>query len=269
MNARRRPPRLFLDHKPPLVAFTVVAVACALMMVHMARSEAAPGWLRAGLGGLAGQRVIAATVLEHDPAAERATVAAAPLPVGVSSGSAEGAPPVAAGAGPVAGSSPAHGGHAHATGSVVGEVVGEVVGGALPGSGATPSGSDTVGPGEVPAGGPNVSADDEDTAGPGRGHGEARGHQSAPDAASNVPTPNVPATDDATSEQSESAEPRGHQDWRDDWVGDRGHGKGKHDGKHHGKHDGTHDGKGPGDGHGHGGDHGGHGHGGHGHQHRH
>ena len=42
MNARRRP-RLFLDHKPPLVAFTVVAIACALMMVHMARSEATPG----------------------------------------------------------------------------------------------------------------------------------------------------------------------------------------------------------------------------------
>ncbi|GAB6983707.1 hypothetical protein [Nocardioides pyridinolyticus] len=46
MTPRRH--RTFLDHKPPLVAFVLVAVASMGLMVHVARSDAAPAWLRDG-----------------------------------------------------------------------------------------------------------------------------------------------------------------------------------------------------------------------------
>ncbi len=237
MNARRRP-RLFLDHKPPLVAFTVVAVACALMMVHMARSEAAPGWLRAGLGGVIGQRVIEATVLEHDPAPAPATVAAGPLPVGAAAGSSA---PLAA-----APSDPAPAEHSPSApgqqGTAVGAVVGEVVRG----------GDDASDPVE----GTNESVEEDDSAGHGHGHGQGRGEG---------PTPNVTTPDTAPAPQA-----RDHQDWRSDWVGAHGHAKGHakghgkgHDHGHHGDL-GDH-GQGHGKGHGHGDQHGD----GHAHQHGH
>jgi hypothetical protein len=46
MTPRR--PRTFSDHKGPLVAFVLVAVACIGLLVHVARSDAAPAWLRDG-----------------------------------------------------------------------------------------------------------------------------------------------------------------------------------------------------------------------------
>ena len=218
MNARRRP-RLFLDHKPPLVAFTVVAIACALMMVHMARSEATPGWLRAGLDGIVGQRVLEATVLEHDPAHESTIVAAGPLPVGAASGTS--APLAAAPAqgepAPAEHSSATHGHHA-----VVGAVVGDV----------------------HDASDPVVDTDDatdqDDSASRGNGHGQGRGEHPAP----NVTTPNTGPAPQA----------RDHHDW----VGDRGrgHGQGHEHGEGHEHGDGRgHDGdrghRGEGPGHGH------------------
>lgn len=213
MNARRRP-RLFLDHKPPLVAFTVVAVACALMMVHMARSEAAPGWLRAGLGGVVGQRVIEATVLEHDP--EPVTVAAGPLPVGAPSGSAGSAVPATTG-----GSASGEGGRPHAVGAVVGEVD-PAVDHASGSEGGPEGDSETA----------NVSEGAEDSDGPGQGHGASRGQDPTPNAATpNGPTPGAAA----------GPAPRDRQEWRGDRVGDRGrghHGDRDHGAKgHHGAHD--------------------------------
>ncbi len=228
MNARRRP-RLFLDHKPPLVAFTVVAIACALMMVHMARSEATPGWLRAGLGGVVGQQVIAAGVLEHDPAPDSATVAAGPLPVGVPPGSsaplADG--PAGAGPGAPASSAPADGGHAtHTAGALVGEVV--------------RGGQDASDPeGDTPDSDDHSEADGSE----GHGHGEGRADHPVPD----VTLPGSPPAPQA----------RDHHEWRADWVGDRGRG-------HHGdKGDRGDRGHGHGS-HGHG--HGSHGHENHGHE---
>ena len=196
MNARRRP-RLFLDHKPPLVAFTVVAVACALMMVHMARSEASPTWLRAGLGGVVGQQVIAATVLEPDPASESRAVAAGPLPVAAAPGPAAplGAEPAAGDPepvdpGPAEHSPSTHGHH----GAVAGVVVGEVV----------RDGGDAADPVQEA----DDSAGEDDSAS--HGH-EGRGEN---------PTPNVTAPDPDPAPQA-----RDHQDWREEWVGDRGRGR--------------------------------------------
>jgi hypothetical protein len=230
MNARRRP-RLFLDHKPPLVAFTVVAVACALMMVHMARSEAAPGWLRAGLGGVVGQQVIEATVLERDPAPKPATLAAGPLPKAVPSDSS--APPAsdppAAGPATSQSSSPADHGQAQASGAVVGAVVGEVVA----------DHDDDSGPA---AGAPNASP--AAAGSEGQGHGAGRGEHPVPDV--------------ATPDASPAPQARDHHEWREDWVGDRGRGHRDHGHADHGHGHADH-------GHGHA-DHG-HGHADHGHGH--
>ncbi|CAI9418497.1 hypothetical protein [Nocardioides sp. T2.26MG-1] len=206
MNATRRT-RLFLDHKPPLVAFAVVSIACALMMVHVARSEAAPGWLRAGLSGIVAQHVIEATVLEPDPAPARTTEAAGPLPtadgpVGSPSGDGDGS-------GTDAGSPPADsavtGGTSHLAGAQVGVVD------------AGDATDPFTGIDDDPAG----SADADGDQGPGKGHqgkgqGQSKGDDEQVDAG--IPAPGTSAGPD----------PR---DWRDDWVGDHGkggHGKGDH-----------------------------------------
>lgn len=225
MNDRRRV-RLFLDHKPPLVAFTVVSIACALMMVHVARSEAAPGWLRAGLSGVVAQRIAEATVLEPEPAPERRTEAAGPLADGPRD-------PGAAPSDDAPGSSTSRGPDGGASGVGAGVV--------------SPSGSqhaDSTRDDEPAAPGDAVVVDGDPT-GPGHGH---RGPQSVSD----VPVPGA----------SPGRGPRGSHgphDWRGDWVGDRGpdhdHGRG-HDGdRGHGPKGATPPGH----------SHGGHGHGGHGH----
>src|SRR4051794_19438821 len=75
MNARRKP-RIFADHKPPLVAFVLVAVTTMMLLVHAARSDAAPAWFRHGVasviagGAPLGQQVLTTTVLERTPAVE-------------------------------------------------------------------------------------------------------------------------------------------------------------------------------------------------------
>ncbi|MGB0099909.1 MAG: hypothetical protein WBP61_06475, partial [Nocardioides sp.] len=38
--------RLFLDHLAPLAAFVIVVLASTVILVHVARSEPAPPWLR-------------------------------------------------------------------------------------------------------------------------------------------------------------------------------------------------------------------------------
>src|SRR4051794_40336723 len=73
MNARRKH-RIFADHKPPLVAFFVVAMTSVMLLVHVARSEAAPSWLRQGVasvvagGAPLAQQVMSGTLVEPAPA---------------------------------------------------------------------------------------------------------------------------------------------------------------------------------------------------------
>ncbi len=61
-----RRPRLFRDHKAPLAAFVLVAMTTMFMMVHIARSEAAPAWLRHGVTTIAGGPMLAQQVLGGD-----------------------------------------------------------------------------------------------------------------------------------------------------------------------------------------------------------
>ena len=99
MNARRKP-RIFADHKPPLVAFVLVAVTSMVLLLHVARSDAAPAWLRNGVsdvvaGGLPlGQRVVTSTLLEPDPpvAAPEPTLAVAPSSAAPTSAAPSGTP---------------------------------------------------------------------------------------------------------------------------------------------------------------------------------
>ena len=80
MNARRKP-RVFADHKPPLVAFVLVAITSMVLLVHVARSDAAPGWLRQGVAGVvAGGAPLSQTVVSGS-LLERAPVVAAEPPV--------------------------------------------------------------------------------------------------------------------------------------------------------------------------------------------
>jgi len=83
-----RRPRLFHDHKAPLAAFVLVVLTSMFMMVHLARSEATPTWLRHGVSTIAAgpvlvQRVIAGDLVERDaqPADAPADLAVAVPPV--------------------------------------------------------------------------------------------------------------------------------------------------------------------------------------------
>ncbi|HEY1134259.1 MAG TPA: hypothetical protein VGE77_06750 [Nocardioides sp.] len=201
MNDRRRV-RLFLDHKPPLLAFAVVSIACALMMVHVARSEASPGWLRAGLSGVVAQKIAEATVLEPDPAPERRTEAAGPLADGPRA-------PAAA---------PSHDAPDDSGSRGPSREAGSVEVGVVAPSGDEHAGSTRDDEPEAPG---DAAVVDGDPTGPGHGH---RG----PQAVSDVPVPGA----------SPGRGPRGSHgphDWRDDWVGDRGH---DHDHDHGRGHDG-------------------------------
>lgn len=79
MTTRRRH-RLFLDHKPPLVAFVVLLVTSVVMLAYMVRSEAAPGWVGGGLGAAGGavplaQHVVHGSLLERSSGPARAEAA--------------------------------------------------------------------------------------------------------------------------------------------------------------------------------------------------
>lgn len=232
MNARRRH-RVFLDHKPPLFAFALVVLVSMLLMVHISRSQAAPGWLRAGVGGApaVGQRVVAGTLLER--AASAPTTAAADAPL-VS------LPTVAAPAGDSVSVVTSGGGHAdgtrgsHQPALAVADPVGPQV---------TAVGSATP---DDPTDGPTDASSEDPAGDQGPGH---RGDDS-----STTPPPAVPTETGAA--ETDAPQPRDSHGWRDDWVGDRGHG-----------HDGHHGGQGHGEGHGEG--HGGQGHRGHGGGHGH
>jgi hypothetical protein len=91
-----RRPRLFHDHKAPLAAFVLVVLTSMFMMVHIARSEAAPSWLRNGVSTIAAgpvlvQRVITGDLVEPapEPADPPAEITAAGQPVEAPSASSE------------------------------------------------------------------------------------------------------------------------------------------------------------------------------------
>lgn len=74
MTPRR--PRIAHDHKAPLIACVLIVVVSLGVLVHMARSEAAPGWMRQGVSTvLAGGAPLTRHVVEHTPlATERSGV---------------------------------------------------------------------------------------------------------------------------------------------------------------------------------------------------
>lgn len=87
MTPRRH--RTFRDHKPPLVAFVLVMVASTGLMVHVARSDAAPAWLRdraavvVSGGAPLTRQVVERTAPDRDPApavADAPVLAAPPTP---------------------------------------------------------------------------------------------------------------------------------------------------------------------------------------------
>ena len=91
-----RRPRLFHDHKAPLAAFVLVVLTSMFMMVHIARSEAAPSWLRQGVSTVAAgpvlvQRVISGDLVEpqREPAEPPADLAVAVPPVEAPSASSD------------------------------------------------------------------------------------------------------------------------------------------------------------------------------------
>ncbi|WP_460836038.1 hypothetical protein [Nocardioides hungaricus] len=90
MTPRRH--RTFLDHKPPLVAFVLIAVASMALLVHVARSEAAPAWLRQGAAVMSGGAPLTRQVVERAPVAPQRDEAVAEAPVAAPSAKPAAAP---------------------------------------------------------------------------------------------------------------------------------------------------------------------------------
>ncbi|HEU5038535.1 MAG TPA: hypothetical protein VFT70_16135 [Nocardioides sp.] len=119
MNARRKS-RILTGHKPPLVAFVLLVVTSSVLLVHMARSEAAPAWLRQGVtsvvagGAPLGQRVVDSTLVRREPAATVQQPPAAAAPAPVTAPAAPAAPVAPAPSAPAPAAPSEHHGAAHA-----------------------------------------------------------------------------------------------------------------------------------------------------------
>lgn len=241
MTPRRH--RTFLDHKPPLVAFVLIAVASLGLLVHVARSDAAPAWMRDGAtvvvsgGSPLTRQVLDRTVLDRDPApvvTDAPAVAAPPAPVASAS-----RPPAAPTREPAR--PPQHAAPPQHDGRTTPDL--------QPGS-PTPSAEPSPAP-AYPGKGPNVPAHQA----PGLPEGHAQGDDEGDDAG-NVGGGDGGRPDPGPIRGSQPEHAHGHpwydEDWQDADDSGRGPGRGHGHGHGHGHGNGHDDrGHGPRGGHGH------------------